>query len=333
MERAFAKLERHENLTASEITSAMTQIMTGQSSDEAIERFLVLLRDKGETVTEIAAAAKVLRAHATPLKRSHPDVIDTCGTGGDGSGTLNVSTLAAITASAAGLKVAKHGNRSVSSVCGSADVLDALGVPLESDLVKIEDCLDTAGFGFFFAPKFHPAVRYAMPARRKIKTKTLFNLLGPLANPAGAKRQVVGVYSSALTETIAEALKELGSERALVVYSGGMDEISLSGVTRISELRNGAVTTHELRAEDTGLPIAATYSLKCASIEEAKAAALDVLQGKKGPALDIVALNAGAALYVAGKSSSIKEGAAIAAKVLASGAGLKKLEEIRKLLT
>jgi anthranilate phosphoribosyltransferase len=332
MIQALAKLERHENLTAAETTAVMTEIMSGRSSDDSIERFLVLLRDKGETVTEIAAAARVLREHALKLGRPHPGAIDTCGTGGDGSGTLNVSTLAAITASAAGLKVAKHGNRSVSSVCGSADILEALGVPVEAEAAKIEDCLDKADFGFFFAPKFPPAVRYAMPARRKIKTKTLFNLLGPLANPAGALRQVVGVYSAALTETMARALGELGSERALVVYGGGMDEISLTGATRISEWKDGSVKTYELSAGDTGFSPSSVESLKCSTVAEAKAAATAVLSGQKGPGLDVVALNAGAALYVAGKADSIRAGAAEAAKILKSGAGLKKLDEIKRLL-
>jgi anthranilate phosphoribosyltransferase len=332
MQGALARLERRENLSSAETADAMTAIMQGLVSDDTIERFLVLLRDKGETVTEIASAARVLRTHALKLERSHPGVIDTCGTGGDGSATLNVSTLAALAASASGLKVAKHGNRSVSSICGSADVLEALGVPVEADPAKVEDCLDVAGFGFFFAPKFHPAVRYAMSARKKIGTKTLFNLLGPLANPAGALRQVVGVYSAALTETMAGALKELGSERALVVYGSGMDEISLTGVTRISELKDGSVKTYDLRPEETGFLAVPAGALKCSSVDEAKAAALAVLSGKKSAALDIVALNAGAAAYLAGKAGSIPEGAAAMVKTLESGAGLKKLEEIKRLL-
>ncbi len=323
------KLGKKEALEKAEMESAMEDVVGGKAQDAEIEQFLVLLRQKGETADEITAAATVMRRHATGLSKRTPDLLDTCGTGADGSHTVNVSTLASLVAAAAGIRVAKHGNRAVSGVCGSADLLELLGVKIELEPDQIQVCLERTGFAFFFAPRFHPATRFAMPARKRIKEKTIFNLLGPLSNPAGARFQLVGVYDKKLTKVFAEVLRDLGTERALVVHgSDGMDEITTCGETFVSELLDGRIVEHVLHPKDFGFPTAKPSELQCDSKESAKKSALAVLNGEAGPKSDLVALNAAAAIYVAGKSKSLKGGLSFAKDTLSSKKALQKLEEI-----
>ncbi len=323
------KLARKEALEKTEMESAMEEIVVGKAQDADIEEFLVLLRQKGETADEITAAATVMRRHAVGLSKRFPDLLDTCGTGADHSRTVNVSTLASIVAAAAGIRVAKHGNRAVSGVCGSADLLELLGVKIELEPDQIQACLEKTGFAFFFAPRFHPAIRFAMPARKRIKEKTLFNLLGPLSNPAGARFQLVGVYDKKLTKIFAEVLRELGTERALIVHgSDGMDEITTCGETFVYELLDGRLIEHVLHPKDFGLPTAKPAELQCESKESAKESALAVLSGEPGPKSDLAAMNAAAAIYVAGKSKSLKGGLSLAKDILSSKKALQKLEEI-----
>lgn len=323
------KLVRKEALEKAEMESAMEEVVAGKAQDANIEEFLVLLRQKGETADEITAAATVMRRHALGLSKRFPDLLDTCGTGADQSRTVNVSTLASFVAAAAGIRVAKHGNRAVSGVCGSADLLELLGVRIELEPDQIQACLEKTGFAFFFAPRFHPATRFAMPARKRIKDRTIFNLLGPLSNPAGARFQLVGVYDKMLTKTFAEVLRELGAERALVVHgSDGMDEITTCGETFVSELLDGRIVEHVLHPKDFGLPTAKAVDLQCDSKESAKQSALAVLSGEPGPKSDLVALNAAAAIYVAGKSKSMKGGLSLVKDILSSKKTLQKLEEI-----
>lgn len=325
----LSKLAARKALDAADVTAAMEEILSGRAADADIEAFLSGLREKGETPAEIAAAASVMRSHAVRLSKPYPRVLDTCGTGGDSKHTLNVSTLSAFVATAAGVLVAKHGNRSVSSVCGSADLLEALGVRVDLRAADVERCLTAQGFAFFFAPTFHPATRAAMPARKKLGGKTLFNLLGPLSNPAGARFQLVGVYAPPLVETMARVLAELGSERALVVHGeDGLDEITLSGPTLAAELKEGKVRTYRINPEDAGFARTDISRLRCDTKEAAVQAAIDVLEGTPGPHHNVVCLNAGAALYVAGAAASIAEGARIASQTLTSGAAKRKLADV-----
>ncbi len=303
--------------------------MSGRVTDEDIEAFLRALREKPETAEEVSAAARVMREHALKLSRAFPEALDTCGTGADNQHTVNVSTLAAIVAAAAGVRVAKHGNRSVTSVCGSADLLELLGVKIDLTPPVVEACLEKTGFGFFFAPIFHPAVKYAGAARKQIKGKTIFNLLGPLSNPAGAGTQLIGVWDPPHVELVAQALVQFGTKRAFVVHGlDGLDEISLSAETLVAEVRNGNIQTFHLDPSNLGFKKCEISALQCSTKEQCKDAALAILQGADGPQTEFVVLNAGAALCVAGKAPSIPEGARVARAVLKSGAALKKLEEI-----
>ncbi len=325
----FFKLGKKEPLSPADMTHMMEAIMTGVLRDPEIEEFLLLLRDKGETAEEIAAAAKVMRQHALKLTRRYAELLDTCGTGGDAKHTLNISTLSALTAASMGVKVGKHGNRSVSSQCGSADLLEALGVRIDLPVPAIEACIDQNNFGFFFAPKFHEATKYAMPARKKIGGKTLFNLLGPLSNPAGALYQLIGVYDERLVGTLAKTLLELGSKRALVVHGkDGLDEITTCDETRVAELDKGRVKSYTVSPGDLGIKKARLENIQCLTLDDCKAAAMGVLKGERGAHGDIVFLNTGAALYVAGKAASLKEGVEAVRKHLASGAAYGALERI-----
>lgn len=316
--------------SAAHVSEEMEKIITGQLPDERIEHFLLELRERGETAEEIAAAVRVMRAHAVKLPGRIPGLLDTCGTGGDSKNTVNVSTISAIVAAACGVKVAKHGNRSVSSVCGSADLLEALGVKINLSPEKAFAALERTNFAFFFAPIFHPAVKHAMNARKKIQGKTLFNILGPLSNPAGADYQVVGVYEPRLLNVVAHALKELGAKRALAVHSkDGMDEISVSAPTEIAELSGGTLKNYTVEPEDFGINRKPISALQADSKEKCKAAALSVLKENKLSAVrDIVLLNAAAALYAATKAASLEEGVAIAEIVLNNGKAAAKLDEI-----
>jgi len=291
---------------------------------------LVLLREKGETAVEIAAAARVMRKNSVKLSRSFSGLLDTCGTGGDGRHSLNLSTLSALLVSSLGVPVAKHGNRSVSSVCGSADLLEMLGVRIDLEPEAIESSINKFGFGFFFAPRFHPATRFAMPARKKIQGKTIFNLLGPLSNPAGAEIQILGVYEEKLVKVMAEVLRDLGVSRALVVYGrDGLDEISPAAETAAAELNNGSVETRRLDPESFGLPrYPSLEDLRCETKEKSRALALAVLGGQAGIAQDAVCLNAAAALLLYGRVSSLKAGALLAGRALEDGRVLRHLEAI-----
>jgi anthranilate phosphoribosyltransferase len=323
------KLQRRQDLTEDEASAAMDEIMEGRAQPAQIAGLLIALAMKGERPSEVVGLARTMRARATRLSREHADVFDTCGTGGDRAHTFNVSTIAALVVAACGVRVAKHGNRSVSSRCGSADLFEALGVNIGASAAVVERCLDEAGIAFFFAPTFHPSMRHAAPARKDLGVRTAFNLLGPLTNPAGASRQLVGVPRSELTELVARSLGLLGSTRAWVVHGAdGLDEISTTGYTKISEYRDGAVNTFYLHPADVGLPKALPESLRGGDATENARIARDVLAGAAGPARDIVLFNAGAALLVAGAVPSIHEGIERAANALDTGATADILERL-----
>jgi len=328
-EEIISKLKKRESLDPSEMTAGMEALVSGKLEDSRIEEFLVLLKEKGETAPEITAAALVMRAHAVRLPKQFTDLLDTCGTGADASHSVNVSTLVAIVAAGAGIRVAKHGNRSVSGVCGSADLLEMLGVKIDLSPEKIQRCLEKTGFAFFFAPQFHPATRFAMPARKKIKGKTIFNLLGPLSNPAGARFQLTGVYEKRLILLFTEVMRGLGVQRALAVCgSDGMDEITTCGETFVSELSGSNINAYTIHPKDFGIPTATAADLKCGSKEAALDSALRILKGEPGPKADIVALNAAAAIYIVGKAKDLKEGLALSRKILAGKKAQNKMEEI-----
>jgi anthranilate phosphoribosyltransferase len=323
------KLMRREDLASDEAAAAMDEIMAGRATDAQIAGFLIGLAMKGERATEIVGLARTMRAHAVPLSRRHAGVFDTCGTGGDRSGTFNISSCAALVVAACGVPVAKHGNRSVSSLSGSADVFEALGVKVTAPVAVVEHCLEGAGIGFFFAPTFHPSMRHAAAARRALGVRTAFNLLGPLTNPAGARRQIVGVPRSDLTELLARALLLLGSERAWVVHGAdGIDEISTTGYTKISECRDGAVKTFYLHPSDVGLPKAGRGALQGGSATENAAIVTRVLEGAPGPARDVVVLNAGAALFVSGSAPSVEDGMKAAGEAIDRGVARATLERL-----
>src|SRR6266581_419230 len=299
------KLTRHEDLTSDEAAAAMAEVMEGRAAAAHIAGLLIGLVMKGERPTEIVGLARAMRAHAVQVSKRHERVFDTCGTGGDRSGTFNISSCAAVVIAACGVRVAKHGNRSVSSLSGSADVFEALGVRVTASPAVVERCLADTRIGFFFAPTFHPSMRHAAPARRELGVRTAFNLLGPLTNPAGAVRQLVGVPRPELTELMARALMLLGSERAWVVHGAdGIDEISTTGYTKVSECHQGAVNTFYLHPADVGLPKAAAGSLKGGDAHENARVIERVLGGERGAARDVVLLNAGAALFIAGEAAS-----------------------------
>lgn len=310
--------------------ATMRQVMAGELTPAQISGFLVALRIKGETVDEIAAAASVMRELSSKVSiEDTQHLVDTCGTGGDGIQTFNVSTASAFVAAAAGAKVAKHGGRSVSSVCGSADVLEALGVNVSQTPEQVAHSVNKIGVGFMFAPNHHSAMKHSAPVRRELGVRTMFNLLGPLTNPANAKRQVMGVFSAALTGKLARVLQQLGSEHVMVVCGAdGMDEISFAGDTYVAELKNGKVEEYTLNPQQFGLKLHDVASIKVADASASKAMILQVLSGITGPARDIVLLNAGAAIYVAGLVPQLQVGIATAAQVLDNGKAMQKLEQL-----
>ncbi|HET7619945.1 MAG TPA: anthranilate phosphoribosyltransferase [Vicinamibacterales bacterium] len=314
------KLQRRQDLTTGEAAAAMTAIMDGAAAPSHIAALLVALAMKGERPAEIVGLARAMRSRATPLRRTWAPVFDTCGTGGDRANTFNVSTVAAIVVAACGVRVAKHGNRSASSRCGSADLFEALGVNLAASPDAVERCLDEAGLAFFYAPTFHPSMRHAGPTRRELGVRTAFNLLGPLTNPAGASRQLVGVPRPELTELVARSLALLGSERAWVVHGAdGLDELSTTGYTKVSECRGGSVNTFYLHPADVGLPKGSPEALRGGDAAANAAIARDILSGRRSAARDIVLLNAGASLLIAGAAASVPEGIAAAADAIDSG--------------
>jgi anthranilate phosphoribosyltransferase len=317
---AIATVIERRDLSRGEMEGVMRQVMTGQATAAQIGGFLVGLRMKGETIDEITAAARVMRELATAVDVSGPHLVDTCGTGGDGAGTFNISTASAIVTAAAGGRVAKHGNRSVSSSSGSADVLEAAGVKLDLSPSQVASCIDRVGVGFLFAPQHHSAMKHAIGPRRELRVRTLFNLLGPLTNPASAPNQVLGVFSADWVEPMAYVLKQLGSQHVLVVHAeDGLDEISIATPTRVAELRNGEVSSYTLTPEEFGMQRASIDTITVNDAAQSLAMIQTVLDNQPGPARDIVCLNAGAAIYAAGLAASQQQGVAQAIEVIASG--------------
>ena len=329
IKEAISKIVKNQDLTEVEMIEVMNEIMTGAASPGQIGAFITALRIKGETVAEITGAARVMREKATKIDVKGKKVVDTCGTGGDKTMTFNISTAAAFVAAGAGLTVAKHGNRSVSSRSGSADVLKALGVNIEADVAKVEECLKEIGIGFLFAPMLHGAMKYAAPVRREIGIRTIFNILGPLTNPAGARCQVIGVYDDSLTDTLGKVLANLGSEHAFVVRGeDGLDEITLTDETKVTELKNGALRTYHIKPEDFGFKRCGLEDLKGGDPEQNAEIIRAILKGKRGAQQDIVLLNAAAAICAGGMANSIDEGIAAARGSIDSGAALDKLNKL-----
>ncbi len=318
-----------EHLDRQSMYEVFCHVMDGNATDVQKSAFLVALRMKGETVDEITGAAMAMRERVTPLDVDRSNLVDTCGTGGDGRGTFNISTVAAIVAAAAGAQVAKHGNRAVSSLCGSADVLSELGVNIDLDAPRMSQILRRTGISFLFAPKLHPAMSAVAAVRRELGVRTIFNVLGPLTNPAFARRQVLGVYNDNLVETVANVLLALGADHAMVVHSrDGLDELSVSAPTHVCEVRDGTVRSYELRPEDSGVGGHALEAMAGGDAKTNAAIARSVLEGASGAAQEVVVLNAGAALYVAGAAASVREGVALARQAIVSGRAAAKLEEL-----
>lgn len=329
---AIEKLVNRIDLSEADTTDVMNQIMTGEATPLQVASFLTALRMKGETVDEITGAAKVMRAKAHRVRVGARTVLDTCGTGGDQKGTFNISTTVAFVVAGAGVNVAKHGNRSVSSQSGSADVLGALGVKVDASKDRVEECIARLGIGFLFAPLLHEAMKYAVGPRRDIGIRTVFNLLGPLTNPAMASHQLLGLYSGELVGTVARVLKNLGSVRAMAVHGvEGLDEISLCGPTKVAELRDGEVKEYIIEPEELGLRRCRLSDLYGGSAEQSATIVRRVLAGGNGPTRDVILLNSGAALYVSGSASTIKEGMDLAAQSIDSGKARHKLEQLAAL--
>ena len=321
------KLMRHEDLTEDEAAGAMREVMEGRASVASLAALLSALVMKGERPAEVVGFARTMRNHAIPLSAPAGDVFDTCGTGGDRSGTFNISSATALVVAACGVKVAKHGNRSVSSRCGSADVFEALGVNVTATPGVVERSLHDANIAFFFAPTFHPSMKHAAQTRRELGIRTAFNLLGPLTNPAGARRQIVGVPKPEIADLIARSLLRLGSERAWVVHGvDGIDEISTTGYTKVLECRDGAVNTFYIHPAEFGVPKASPADLQGGDALRNASIVREILDGKPGPARDVVLLNAGAALFVAGDAANVREGIARAAAAIDRGAAATTLE-------
>ncbi|WP_189524755.1 anthranilate phosphoribosyltransferase [Methylophilus medardicus] len=330
---ALQRLIDHTDFSHEDMLEIMRQIMSGEFTTTQIAGFLMALRVKGETVTEIAAAAQVMRELSSKVvidDRAH--LIDTCGTGGAPNKAFNVSTASAFVAAGAGARIAKHGGRAASSKSGSADVLEALGVNIGLSAEQVARCVNEVGIGFMFAPNHHAAMKYAAPVRRELGVRTLFNLLGPMTNPAGAKRQVLGVFHRDLVPLLAQTLHTLGSEHVMVVHSADdMDEISFSADTYVAELKAGAITEYTLNPVQFGMPLHDINSIRVESAQHSSEIILEVFAGQKGPARDIVLLNAGAAIYVSGLASDLKAGLVKAAQSIDSGAAQTKLQQLKAL--
>lgn len=342
---AIAKVVNFENLTEKEAIEVMTEIMSGQATESQISSYITALRMKGETVEEITGSAKVMREFSEKIEVKGPHIsidrdeinidwetiVDTCGTGGDKTHTFNISTCCAFVVAACGIVVAKHGNRAVSSKCGSADVIEALGITLDLPIAKVEECLNTIGIGFLYAPAFHSAMKYAINPRRQIGIRTIFNLLGPLTNPARATAQVIGVYDGNLTEKIANVLKKLGSKHSFVIYGQDcMDEVSITSPTKVSELYKDEIKTYTIRPEDFGFKSASLEDIKGGDAQENAQIIISILKGEKGPRRDIVVLNSSIALVASDKAKDFKEGIKIAEDAIDSGRALKKLELLKE---
>ncbi|MHB8137940.1 MAG: anthranilate phosphoribosyltransferase [Smithellaceae bacterium] len=329
IKEAIDKTVRNIDLPESEMMAAMEEIMGGEATPAQIGAFITALRMKGETVEEVTGAARIMRQKATRVNACATTIVDTCGTGGDKLNTFNISTTTAFVAAAAGIIVAKHGNRAVSSGCGSADVLEALGVNISVDQEIVEECIQQIGIGFLFAPKLHSAMKYAIGPRREIGIRTIFNMLGPLTNPAGATAQLLGVYDPKLTEMFADVLKNMGTKRAFVVHgSDGLDEVTITGETRVAELKDGIVRTYNIHPKDY---VGNTYPLNDIRGGDPTVNAQitrDVLSGKPGACRDVVLMNAALAIVAGEKAMDIKEGVGLAAECIDSGAAVKKLQAL-----
>jgi anthranilate phosphoribosyltransferase len=329
IQTAIKKVIAYEDLSGDEMNSVMRQIMTGECTPSQIGGFLVGLRMKGESVDEISAAARVMRELATRVEVSGDHLVDTAGTGGDSSGSFNISTASALVAAAAGARVAKHGNRSMTSNSGSADVLETAGVKLDITPEQVRDCVDQVGVGFMFAPAHHGAMKHAIGARKEMAVRTIFNVLGPLTNPAGAPNQVIGVFDGDLIEPMASVLKQLGSNHVMVMHAeDGMDEISISAPTRVAELCDGEITSYTISPADFGMESASLDELRVDSAEQSLAMIRAVLADNPGPARDIVCLNAGAAIYVSGCADSLAAGVEAARAAISSGKAAAVLQNL-----
>lgn len=329
IEVAIRRVTSGQHLERDEMHEVFSEVMDGRATDVQKTALLIALRMKGETADEITGAAMAMRERVTPLTVDRERIIDTCGTGGDGRGTFNVSTIAALVAAGAGASVAKHGNRAVSSSCGSADVLAALGVNIDLDAARMSEVLRRTGISFLFAPKLHPAMGAVAAIRRELGVRTIFNVLGPLTNPAFARRQVLGVYSLHLVDVVARVLLALGADHAMVVHShDGLDEISISAATCVSEVRDGEVHSYELHAEEIGVKRHAIEHIAGGDARENARIAQEVLGGSTGARAEIVAANAGAALYVSGAAPTIRDGVTMAREAIANGSAMAKLEEL-----
>lgn len=343
MKEIIAKLARAEDLSEQESAAAMTEIMEGRATEAQMAAFLMGLRLKGETVSEITGCARVMREKALRIEINkemidldrddinfdRETIIDTCGTGGDGTNTFNVSTATALVVAGGGCLVAKHGNRSVSSQCGSADVVRSLGVNIDITPEKVKSCVEQVGVGFFYAPLYHSAMKYALPVRAQLGIRTIFNLLGPLTNPAGANVQVLGVYNANLTEKMANVLLNMGTRSALVVYGeGSFDEVSIAGKTFVSQVKDGRVINYQVQPEDFNMQRASLIDIRGGNAEKNAEIILSILKGKEGAPRDMVVLNAGAAFMASGRKDSWKEGIAYAVEVIESGRALAKLKSL-----
>jgi anthranilate phosphoribosyltransferase len=327
--QAIDKLVNRVDLSEAEAIDVMNQIMTGEATPLQVAAVLTALRMKGETLDEITGAARVMREKAHRVNVGTKTVLDTCGTGGDQKGTFNISTTTAFVLAGAGINVAKHGNRSVSSQSGSADVLGALGVKVDAPRERVEQCIAKIGIGFLFAPLLHEAMKYAVQPRRDIGIRTIFNILGPLTNPAMATHQLIGIYSGELVAVIAHVLKNLGSVRAMIVHGlEGLDEISLCGPTKVAELRDGQVKEYAIEPEQFGLKCCRLEELHGGNAAQSAIIVRGVLEGKKGPARDVVLLNSGAALYVSGIAATVADGIRLAAESIDSTKARQKLEQL-----
>lgn len=333
IKESITKVIEGISLSAEETADTFRIIMSGEATDAQIAAFIIALRMKGETAAEIEGAAKVMQEFATPIKVSHDVVLDTCGTGGDSCGTFNISTTAAFVAAGGGVAVAKHGNRSVSSKSGSADALEALGINIDIDAKKVEECIEKCGIGFLFAPKLHGAMKHAIGPRKEIAVRTIFNILGPLTNPARANVQLLGVFNKKLPPLMVDVLKSMGSKRVLVVAGeDGLDEITLCEKTNVSELRDGKITSYQISPSDFGLEACSLLEIKGGDSQENAKITEGILKGEiTGPKRDIVLLNSAAALYVSGKAESISEGVLLAAKIIDDGLAYNVLEKLRQI--
>ena len=331
MQHEIAKLVDGRDLTEEEARCAMETIMGGEATPAQIAAFMVALKIKGETPDEIAGCARAMRARASVIEVDAPLLVDTCGTGGDGAHTFNISTTAAFVVAGAGVYVAKHGNRGVSSKCGSADLLEALDVKIDLEPLRVKACIEEVGIGFMFAPVFHQAMKHAAGPRKEVGQRTIFNLLGPLTNPAGASCQIIGVYAPGLTGLLAEVLKKLGHSRGFVVHGmEGLDEISNTGETLIAELHDGAVKTYSLHPRELGIDVAGLDDLAGGTARDNADITLNILKGERGHRTDVVLINAAAALVAAEAAPSLKEGVSVARESLESGAALGKLDALRE---